>query len=284
MRSGRIEEGIDSEIKKRLIDHDYRLGLTLQRLKENFFIIRLGVSGICSACYSIVLASYSNKSDWYSLQLVFNRSTNPMINLEKGPLNKEEHIAALKLKFESYASISAASWSQIESLITFKTLEKNEILLRSGQVARKIYFVCKGALRAFIADDDGNTYSKNIFLENDLAGSTVSYLLTSPSKFTLESLEETILISLDYKKYRLLIEQNMDLKDFYIAYLESNWVIDKEQREVSLVMENATDRYLKLLQKHPDIDQRIQKIHIASHLGITPTQLSRIRKSLKKND
>ena len=90
------------------------------------------------------------------------------------------------------------------------------------------------------------------------------------------------LISLNYKKYRQFIDDNIDLKNFYIAYLENNWVIEKEKREVSLVMENATDRYLKLLSKYSNIDQRIQQLHLASHLGITPTQLSRIRKDLKK--
>jgi len=197
-------------------------------------------------------------------------------------LTKEKYISELKLKFESYAQISNKSWALIESIITFQRLEKDETLLRNGQIAKKIHFVCKGALRAYATDYDGNIYNKNIFLETDFAGSTVSCLLGIPSSFTLEALEETILINLDYKKYRQFIEQNIDLKNFYIAYLENNWIVEKEQREVSLVMENATERYLKLLQKHPNIDQRIQKLHIASHLGITPTQLSRIRKTIKK--
>ncbi|MEH0152982.1 Crp/Fnr family transcriptional regulator [Limibacter armeniacum] len=199
-------------------------------------------------------------------------------------MEKEQHIAALKLKFESYAPISDASWSLIESIIDFKSLEKNEILLKNGQVAKNVYFVCKGALRAYVTDYNGNIYNKNIFLETDFAGSTVSYLLSKPSNFTLEALEDnTILISLNYQKYRRLIEENIDLKNFYIAYLENNWVIEKEQREISIVMQNATERYLDLLSKHPNIDQRIQQLHIASHLGITPTQLSRIRKDLKKS-
>ena len=197
-------------------------------------------------------------------------------------MTKEKYISELRLKFESYSAISNESWALIESIITFQKLEKDEILLRNGQIAKTIHFVCKGAVRAYVTDYDGNIYNKNIFLETDFAGSTVSYLLGVPSNFTLEVLEETILINLDYKKYRLLIEQNIDLKNFYIAYLENNWVIEKEQREVSLVMENATERYLKLLSKHPNIDQRIQQLHLASHLGITPTQLSRIRKDLKK--
>ena len=197
-------------------------------------------------------------------------------------MTKEKYISELKLKFESYSTISNESWSLIESIIKFQELEKDEILLRNGQIAKNIHFVCKGALRAYVTDYDGNIYNKNIFLETDFAGSTVSYLLNTPSNFTLEALEKTILISLDYKKYRYFIDNNVDLKNFYIAYLENNWVIEKEQREVSLVMENATERYLKLLSKHPNIDQRIQQLHLASHLGITPTQLSRIRKDLKK--
>ncbi|CAM1363287.1 Crp/Fnr family transcriptional regulator [Tenacibaculum xiamenense] len=195
---------------------------------------------------------------------------------------KEKYISELKLKFESYSHISEKSWSLIKSIIKFRELEKGEILLRNGQIAKNIYFVCKGALRAYITDYDGNIYNKNIFLETDFAGSKVSYLQNAPSNFTLESLEKTTLVSLDYKKYRQFINNNLDLKDFYISYLENNWVIEKEQREVSLVMENAKERYLKLLFKHPNIEQRIQQLHLASHLGITPTQLSRIRKNLKK--
>ncbi len=198
-------------------------------------------------------------------------------------IDKEKYITDLKLKLESYSSITKDSWSLIDSIISFQTLRKDETLLRNGQIAKTLHFICKGALRAYVTDYDGNIYNKNIFLESDFAGSTVSCLLGTPSNFTLEALEETILISLDYKKYRHFIDENNDLKNFYIAYLENNWVIEKEQREISLVMENASERYLKLLSEHPNIDQRIQQLHIAAHLGITPTQLSRIRKKFKKN-
>lgn len=197
-------------------------------------------------------------------------------------LEKEQYIAELQAKFESYATITRESWSLIASIVVFKALEKGEVLLSSGQVAQNLHFLCKGAIRAYIADDNGNIYNKNIFLEKDFCGSKVSLLQGTPSRFTLEALEESILINIDYKKYRECIEKREDLKNFYIAYLEKNWVIEKEQREISIVMENAAERYLKLLIQHPNIDQRIPQLHIAAHLGITPTQLSRIRARLKK--
>ncbi len=198
-------------------------------------------------------------------------------------MEEEKYIKGLRDKMNSYAPISNESWTHIKSLISFKQLKKDNVLLRNGRIAKNIYFVCKGALRAYVIDYNGNSYSKNIFLEDNFAGSTVSFLLSKPSDFTLEALEDTTLICLEYKKYRHFIDERMDLKNFYIAYLEKNWIIEKEQREVSLVMENATERYRKLLLQHPNIDSRIQQLHIASHLGITPTQLSRIRKKLNKN-
>lgn len=196
-------------------------------------------------------------------------------------IDKESYESYFKLKLESYSPISNESWLRLKELVLFQTPKKGEILLREGQISRKIYFICQGAVRAFCADLDGNIYNKNLFLEGSLAGSTVSSIQKTPSTFTLEALEDSVLISIDYQKYRELIFRNDDLKDFYIAYLERNWIIEKEQREVSLVLENATVRYLKFIGQHPNVDKRIPLQHIASHLGITPTQLSRIRKDLK---
>ena len=198
-------------------------------------------------------------------------------------LNQDNYGNDLKLKFESYSPISSASWQLIENIIEVQSIKKGEILLQNGQIAKEIHFIVRGAMRAFITDAAGNIYNKNIFLDGDFAGSTVSLIQQTPSEFSIEALEDSILININYKKYRELIFQNDDLKNFYIAYLERNWVIEKEQREISIVMENATERYLDLLSKHPDISERIALLHIASHLGITPTQLSRIRKTLEKD-
>lgn len=197
-------------------------------------------------------------------------------------IDQDKYRNDLKRKFESYAPISPTSWQLIENSIETQSIKKGELLLRNGQIAKEIHFIVRGALRAFITDAEGNIYNKNIFLEGDFAGSTASLIQQIPSYFAIEALENSILININYKKYRDLIFKNDDLKNFYIAYLEKNWVIEKEQREISIVMENATERYLDLLSKHPDISERIPLLHIASHLGITPTQLSRIRKSLEK--
>ena len=55
-----------------------------------------------------------------------------------------------------------------------------------------------------------------------------------------------------------------------------------ENRTIELATLTAKDRYIKLKNRIPNIDNLIPQYHIASHLGITPIQLSRIRRDLLK--
>lgn len=194
----------------------------------------------------------------------------------------KEYQPLFKEVFTRYSPVSDQSFSSLFEISKLDHYKKNETILPVGETAKNIHVLCKGAVVSYFLDAEGKTYHKNIFLEGDLVGSTVSCLTHQPSQFALQAVEATTFISIPYQGYRQLIRENGDLKDFYIAYLEKNWVIEKEKREVALVMQSAAERYLELLHKHPHIDDRIPLNFIASHLGITPTQLSRIRKSLKK--
>jgi CRP-like cAMP-binding protein len=65
----------------------------------------------------------------------------------------------------------------------------------------------------------------------------------------------------------------------YSKVLEENF-IKLEVGNIQLATMSATERYLALRKRIPRIDNYISQFHIASHLGITPIQLSRIRKGL----
>ena len=195
---------------------------------------------------------------------------------------KAQYIDLLKNAFRAiYPDITEQSFEYLIDILSFETYPKDAVIVGQGQVARNIHLLCKGVVKAYFISETGISYNKNLFTEGDLVGSAVSLLRKTPSEFTLQALEDSVLITFDYAKYRDLIYKHDNLKNFYIAYLEKQWIIEKEQREISIVTETASTRYLKLLAKSPDIDKRVPLREIAAHLGITPTQLSRIRKELK---
>ncbi len=191
--------------------------------------------------------------------------------------------AALKHALTAYAPISEETWAIFKRICTPIRLKKGDYFCRAGDRPQSISFVYSGLLRAYVSDENGNEYNTIFFPENTFPGSMVALLTSSASKFAIETLEDSQLLQIDFKAYRKLLIASDDLKLFHIRYLEKNWLIAQEAREVMLVQENASARYLHFLNDHPDLEQRLSQYHIASHLGITPTQLSRIRKKMKNS-
>ncbi len=56
--------------------------------------------------------------------------------------------------------------------------------------------------------------------------------------------------------------------------------LNMEDRIYDLTLLNATEKYLKLKDEIPEIENLIAQYHIASYLNITAVQLSRIRKEI----
>src|SRR5690606_34481860 len=145
--------------------------------------------------------------------------------------DQDKYMEALRAVMESYTSISDGSWSLLQSITSFQEIDKGGIVLREGQIARHLHFICKGAMRIYFTDPDGNVYNKNLFMEGNFAASKASLLQNSPSYFTIEALEDSMLINIGYDGYRKLIREKEDIRNFYIAYIEKNWIIEKDQRE-----------------------------------------------------
>src|SRR5690606_17980464 len=182
-------------------------------------------------------------------------------------MDKVSVLTSFEHYINSYSKVSKDAFMLIDQITEVIQVHKNEVLLPMGVVANSIYYIYKGAVIAFYSDAKGNTYSKNIFLENQLAASTVSSLLRAPSEFTLQSIVNTVLFKIDFMKYIQLLCENGEWKYSYIAYMEKNLVIVKEEREVFIVMDQASIRYRKLIELYPNIHLRVPLHYIASNLG-----------------
>ena len=72
---------------------------------------------------------------------------------------------------------------------------------------------------------------------------------------------------------------------YYAARIISlmNYILKLFLKLDNLFIEGFNKSYLKLIGQIPEINDLIPQFHIASYLGITPVQLSRIRKKLGHN-
>lgn len=179
-----------------------------------------------------------------------------------------------------YATLSDSTWSRLCAACSERKVSKNEHLVRFGTPSKHLYFVCQGLFRSYTLSENGKEYNKKFFSEGTFPGSIQSLLTGAPSEFALEALEPSIVLAIDHAAYRRLLEEAEDLKWYHIQYLEKNWVLDKEPIEVGLALADSTERYQAFIAKHAAILDRLPLHHVASAIGVTPTQLSRIRKSI----
>ncbi|WP_274054256.1 Crp/Fnr family transcriptional regulator [Thalassomonas haliotis] len=195
------------------------------------------------------------------------------------PLGKSAFLA-LRKAMSAYYPISEQTWQELVDICELVSVEKNQFLYLQGRLPESFAFVYSGLFRLFISDEKGNEYNKMFFDEDSFPGSMVALLKGQVSRFAIEALEKSTVVTIHFSGFRRLLAAKEDLKMYHIHYLEQNWLIAKEAREVALVQEEAQARYLRFLAEYPQLESRLPQYHIASHLGITATQLSRIRKQL----
>jgi CRP-like cAMP-binding protein len=157
------------------------------------------------------------------------------------------------------------------------------MLLTSFSVATParitFYFLQHGLVRASSLTTEGVEYSKSVFKPYAFFGAMTSLFPNKPSAVKLEALCEVEYYQASYLQLMALNKQHPELNQFYNRRLELLY-IRKEQKEVELATKDARQRYLLLRTDIPQIDQLIPRFEIASLLGISPIQLSRIRAKL----
>lgn len=193
-------------------------------------------------------------------------------------IDKASHIALFKKTLNRYTPVSSASFEKLLSISRLRSLPKDQFLLHAGEVATRMYVVCKGIVVSQYLRSDGSSHIKNFFIEGNFAASTVSCLQSSPSDFSLQCVEDSVILDMSYHEYKELISRYDDLKLMYLNHLEQSWIIKNEKRQIAFATQSAGERYRTFLSEYPDLEKRVPQHQIASYLGITPTQLSRIRK------
>ena len=160
--------------------------------------------------------------------------------------------------------------------------KKGDLIENQGKISTKFYILTKGVMRSFITDTQGNEHIRTIFTPIGTTGSLSSLITQTASNASYDCLTATEILEGDFDIFRKYTQQYKEMSLFYSSVLESIF-IKTEKRFYELAVLNSTERYLRLKQEIPNIENLIPQYHIASYLNITAVQLSRIRKKLYSN-
>jgi CRP-like cAMP-binding protein len=164
-------------------------------------------------------------------------------------------------------------------LFEINDFQRNDYFFEIGNRNKYIGFLCSGVLRLFILDKEGNENNLFFSVENDFViGNLTPNMKCS---FNAQALVNSIVLVADYKEYNDLITQHQQLTEFHENILGDihNKIRDRITKDF---FNNSKKNYQTFLSHYPGLLNRIPHHYIASYLGITPTQLSRIRKKISE--
>lgn len=167
------------------------------------------------------------------------------------------------------------------ALMGEREVTKKEQILREGQYGQQMYFVTSGVFYMYHTDDTGEKHVLQLAFEDYWVGDLYSFFSDKPSRYTVESLEPASLLTLSRSNFEVACQQIPKFERFFRILLQNAYVAS-QHRLTQNISEEAEARYLNLLNRHPQLLQRVPQYLVASYLGIKPQSLSRIRKQLAK--
>lgn len=177
--------------------------------------------------------------------------------------------------------ITDEAWQDFSDLLESIELKRNDYLIRQGNLVHHCYMLTEGVVRVFYSKE-GNEYNKTFFIPGMFPTPLTALLSKKPCHISFQALNECELLKFSYKEFRALFNKHRCLEQMMLSILEREWIA-KEEHDIHMVTNDATTNYELFKKKYPDLENLIPQYHIASYLGVTPIQLSRIRAQLSKS-
>lgn len=180
---------------------------------------------------------------------------------------------------KEYTQLSEGSWKELKEILSINKYSTGSLFSQLGKVPTKAFFLKEGYAKGYALTEKGNHYNRIIYRSNEFMAALSSLIQGEKANIALECLSDCTLIEVKWARFMELVETNPEIGLFYRKVLEESY-IKSELINIELATLTASERYLALRKRCPDIEQHISQLNIASFIGISPVQLSRIRKKL----
>ena len=163
----------------------------------------------------------------------------------------------------------------LEEIMIRKEYKKGDLLLQEGEISHNLIIVGKGMVRQFYYKNKKDV-TEHFSYEWCIVICIESTLKREPTRLMVEALEDCIVYEVPYNKFMTLTEISWEINLFYRKILEFSLIVSQVKAD-AWRFETAHERYIRLMNTHPEVVKRAPMAHIASYLLMTPETLSRVR-------
>jgi CRP-like cAMP-binding protein len=160
-----------------------------------------------------------------------------------------------------------------------REFRKGSILLRQGDVPASCFFILQGCVRQFSLTEEGVESSIEFFTEEEAVLIFPSQAEARAAGFSLACVEDSVILVGDLKGIPAMFARYPKLVSVTRRMMERDFA--RTQGDFAAFKALSPEaRYRSLLERRPELLERVPQYQLASYIGVTPESLSRIRKRI----
>lgn len=188
-------------------------------------------------------------------------------------------IDTLRAVLSHFAQLGEDDFNLSLSCWKIKSYKKGEIYNPVGSICRYLGFTMEGFFRSYLLGKDGEEINLFLFPPENVVVTYKSFIHQSPCEYTTVAMTDARAVCITLADLQSLYKKSHGWERFGRLMAEKAFDIAVDRAE-SFVFKSPEQRYIELVEMHPEIIANIPLYHISSYLGITGPSLSRIRKRI----
>lgn len=187
----------------------------------------------------------------------------------------------MKDSLEKYIKLKVDNPSENEiqeilDIFEVKNFDKKDFIKRPFSIGKELGFLVKGSVKGAFYKNNGEEVTFRLLEENSFIGDAISIKTKEATPIAFQCISKVSILIAPIEKVQKLLKSNLVLNIVMREYITEN-AIEMGRRHLLFLTGNAKERYLFILEQKPNLLNKLPLRLIASIIGITPTQLSRIR-------
>ncbi|WP_437919889.1 Crp/Fnr family transcriptional regulator [Sphingobacterium sp. LRF_L2] len=181
---------------------------------------------------------------------------------------------------EQFGSLTAYDKELLQQSFSRVSLKKGDYFVEAGRVCSTLGFIQEGIFRSCYYDRQGNDFTRYFIYEGRFVGDINGFLDKVNSLEYIEAITDGEVWVLTREKFNTV---QSHIPGWYGIFSKINsYVLENKLKMASnMLSQDGQTRYENFLTHYPGLCNRIPQSILASYLGVTPSSLSRIRRSIK---
>lgn len=172
--------------------------------------------------------------------------------------------------------ITAVQSAELEPHLSIVECSKGDVLLEQGVYEMEQYFVLDGILKRVVSNAEGHQMILRFAAERDMETSYAAWRLGSRTPYSIVAVTKARVAKLPMKEWELFLGRHADIKQSF-EYLVMQLMSEVLAHTITLHLLDAPGRVKRFIRRHPDLQERLPKKELATHLNLSAETLSRMK-------